>query len=113
MTLEKLNALLADRRRLVSALADPELLLLLPVTATTVAALPPQLAPFQARWLLGNCTDKVLAAFRELHPDIVVQKFGQGHGARYRYSTVEVCRAGAIPCDALKTFATSTRGVTG
>jgi hypothetical protein len=97
MTPDKIQALFTDARRLAAALADKELLPLIPVTPAAVRALPIQLAPFQARWLLGNCSDETLAAFRELHPAIVVQRFGDGTGARYRYSKTVLCQVGAVP----------------
>lgn len=99
MTPDKLKSMLSDPRKLASSLADKELCPLLPVTPETVRALPIQLAPFQASWLLGNCTAEVLKNFRELHPAIVVQRFGKGPGTRYRYSKVEVCKAGSVPCE--------------
>lgn len=99
MNPERIKGILANPKQLKDALADPELLPLLPVNGSTVAALPIQLAPFQARWLLGNCTDDVLRNFREVHPAIIVQRFGTGKGARYRYSKIAVCRAGAVPCE--------------
>lgn len=99
MSPDKLKTILQDVRRLHAAISDPELLPVLPVTWETVRALPIQLAPFQAKWLFGNCRDETLADMRELHPAIVVQRFGTGTGTRYRYSKIEVCKAGAIPCE--------------
>ena len=97
MTHASLEKILSDPYQLATVIANPEVLPSLPQTALIVVALPFQLAPFQARWLLGNCSDEVLRAFRELHPNIVVQQFGTGAGARYRYSKVEICRVGKVP----------------
>jgi hypothetical protein len=97
MNVAKLAALLADHRRLAEAMADPAVLPSLPPTPETIRALPIQLAPFQARWLLGNCTDEILKCFREMHPVIVVQQFGRGAGTRYRYSKIEICKVGHVP----------------
>lgn len=99
MTPEKLKSILRDARKLAAAVADPEVLPLLPVTPDTVRFLPIQLTPWQAKWLFGNCTDEHLATMREVRPAIVAQKFNSGFGTRYRYSKIEVCKAVPVQCD--------------
>lgn len=97
MTEEKLETILGDHAKLVKAVADPDLCPLLPVTAATARALPHQLAPFQAKWLFGNCSDEHLATLREVCPQIVAQSFGRDTGRRYRYSKPNCCKMAKVP----------------
>jgi hypothetical protein len=88
MTRDQLNALLADWHRLVAAAADPRVLPELPQEPSVLRALPDPCRAFQARWILGNCSDEMLAVLRENNPLIVVFRSGRS----IRYSRVEVCR---------------------
>ena len=108
MTPERIKTIVQDARKLATAMADPDLLPLLPVTLETVRGLPNQLAPFQVKWLFGNCSDEILATLRQLHPEMVAQRFGTGSGTRYRYLKSEACRAAKAPCE--ETVSTQRRG---
>jgi hypothetical protein len=109
MTHQQLHSIMADPRTRAEAIADPALLPALPQTIDMIQALPLQLAPFQARWLLGNCSDEVLKAFRELYPQIVVQRFGRGNGTRYRYSKCILCRVSKVPVEVESQTSTSAK----
>ena len=76
MTKPQLDALLADWHRLVAAVADPAVLPGLPQEEAVWRALPDPCRPFQARWALGNCGEKLLATLREIHPEIVALQAG-------------------------------------
>jgi hypothetical protein len=94
MTREQLNALLADWHRVVAAAANPHILPGLPQEPTVLRAVPDPCRAFQARWILGNCSDEMLRTLRDSNPTIVVWRSGRS----IRYSRMEVCRlAGKQP----------------
>lgn len=88
MTKPQLNALLEDWHRLVAAVADPAVLPGLPQEAAVLRAVPDPCRPFQARWILGNCSGMFLRKLREAHPEIVALQEGQ----TIRYRRQELCK---------------------
>jgi len=88
MTKEQLNTLLSDWHRLVAAAADPRVLPGLPQEPIVLRAVPDPCRAFQARWILGNCSDELLVILRQSNPLIVVYRAGRS----IRYSRKEVCR---------------------
>ena len=56
--------------------------------AGVLRAVPDPCRPFQARWILGNCSATFLRKLREAHPEIVALQEGQ----TIRYRRTEICK---------------------
>ena len=92
MTMTDMSEILSNWRRLKEATANDSELPLLPQEAPVIRAIPDPCMPFQARWLLGNCSSDVLATMRDLHPEIIAHTNGTAPGIRYLYSKVALCK---------------------
>lgn len=93
MTPTQLKERLQDWGWVRAAVADRDRLALLPQCETTILALPSPCQPFQARWLLGGCSDETLRTLRGLHPEIVAHRNGRkGSGRRHAYDKAQLCR---------------------
>lgn len=88
MTKAQLESLLADWHRVVQAVADPAMLPGLPQEPAVLRAVPDPCRPFQARWILGNCSEIFLQRLREANPGIVALH----HGRTIRYKRGELFR---------------------